>query len=218
MKTKIGENAKKQIIVPYEVFLKNIDTIYQDEHEGYRGCFFITLVTLKKLFGYENISFDFISKFKKDLSERGYALIEISIDQWVVLNFDEARNWRRLKSATISKIIKRKGLGKELRSISTSEKDDSEKQASNIIEDNLKKLLKINKEAADKFNEFHGDNASDIFTKLLLNGDSLSDIANHFEFTRAHASMQFKKIYNTDFKKFKKNRDYLKFKIPIDLT
>jgi hypothetical protein len=71
--------------------------------------------------------------------------------------------------------------------------------------------IKLNKETSTAFNKKYGENAAKDFHRILCGTGKLTQVANHFGFTRAYASMLFKDLYPVSFIAFKKLRhDYLK--------
>jgi len=71
--------------------------------------------------------------------------------------------------------------------------------------------IKLDKESSVAFNKKYGENASKDFHRILCETGKLTQVADHFGFTRAYASMLFKSLYPMTFTAFKKVRhDYLK--------
>ncbi len=71
--------------------------------------------------------------------------------------------------------------------------------------------IKLNKEISAAFNKKYGADATKDFHRILCETGKLTQVADHFGFTRAYASMLFKDLYPVSFISFKKLRhDYLK--------
>jgi hypothetical protein len=71
--------------------------------------------------------------------------------------------------------------------------------------------IKFDKESSVAFDKKYGKNATSDFHKILCETGKLTQVADHFGFTRAYASMLFKDLYPVSFIAFKKLRhDWLK--------
>jgi hypothetical protein len=66
--------------------------------------------------------------------------------------------------------------------------------------------IKLDKETSAAFNKKYGSNAAKEFHRILCETGKLTQVADHFGFTRAYASMLFKDLYPVSFIAFKKLR------------
>jgi hypothetical protein len=71
--------------------------------------------------------------------------------------------------------------------------------------------IKLDKKIGASFNNKYGPKATEEFHRILCETGKLTQVADHFGFTRAYASMMFKQLYPVSFVAFKKMRhDFLK--------